>query len=81
MLWEVRAPATIFAFAGHLSVLAAVEMGKLIVFMGAIKQAYWDCRCLLFRLAHQSKLTQKLKAGRARKIEMQISSRAEARSE
>src|SRR5438876_10873409 len=43
MLWEVRAPATIFPFAGRFSVLATRGRGKLIVFISAITKAssFW----------------------------------------
>src|SRR5436305_3403497 len=72
MLWEVRAPATIFPFAGRFSVLATRGRGKLIVFISAITKAssFW----LLFQQAdgrerqgqHKQKSGNQIPRGRAR---------------
>jgi hypothetical protein len=40
MLWEVRAPATIFPFAGHFSVEGGGSAKKSIVFMAPITRIY-----------------------------------------
>src|SRR5881398_2016411 len=56
MLWEVRAPATIFPFAEHFSVEGGGRLGKLIVFMALITRVYFgtvDCQPFAGRIRAQ----------------------------